>query len=356
MKLRLILLAVTIMTFSSCAIFNILVVGFAVGASGSSNSLAHQFNSLAYQNTSKEYADKYKNQLETDGKLLRSWHHYTVEEKTEQYILKIYYPETKQILRYTTFDTPNLFNKNGLHKEWWDNGQLKTEGAYNINQPIGKWSNYDFETGHLIKSGYYRKGIKEGKWHFYYPKTGRHKAEFNYSNNEKNGPFALYDKEEKVLAKGRYFKGELDHVDWSTKDTVELKSFLINNNDEMRPLYVEKTPSYEGCSGIPNNSGRQSCSDTRLIEYFYKSMQYPSFAREKNLEGIAVVGFTIDDAGRTKNIVVKNGVCDEIKAECIRIVEEMPNWTPATSNGENIAYSFEATFNFSLNIKPVTRY
>lgn len=350
MKLKFILLAVVVMAFSSCAVFNILVVGLVAGASSGDQNLprAYSFDDLSYQRTSKEYADKYKNQLEDGGKLWRSWHHYTVEEKDQKYILKVYYPETKQILKSTTFDNSNLFNKDGLHKEWWDNGQLKTEGEYAINLPIGKWSNYDFETGSLIKSGYYRKGVREGKWHIYYPETGRHKAEFNYSNNKKNGPFTLYDKKEKVLAKGRYFKGELDHVDWMTKDSLQLRHFLIDNSDESRPLFLEQMPAYEGCGEIKANINRGSCSATKLIEYFHGSMKYPDLAKEKRIEGIAVVSFLIDKTGKVGDIFVKNGLSDEIKAECIRIVKAMPNWVPAALNGENIDYRFDAYFNFNI--------
>jgi protein TonB len=66
------------------------------------------------------------------------------------------------------------------------------------------------------------------------------------------------------------------------------------------------------------------------------------------IEGTATVGFIVDKMGKINNIEVLNGVCDEIKTECIRIVEGFPNWSPAMRNGKPTSIAFILPIEFKL--------
>ena len=65
-----------------------------------------------------------------------------------------------------------LFTKEGICKEWWDNGNKKLEGNFKENKETGEWIFYD-NGGLIEKKGFFRKGFKEGKWTFYRKKCSK---------------------------------------------------------------------------------------------------------------------------------------------------------------------------------------
>jgi protein TonB len=74
-----------------------------------------------------------------------------------------------------------------------------------------------------------------------------------------------------------------------------------------------------------------------MYEYIGKHLVYPSLARENAKEGKVVLSFVIDAEGKVSMSEVERGIgfgCDE---EALRVINKMPNWTPATQNGKPVA-------------------
>jgi periplasmic protein TonB len=74
-----------------------------------------------------------------------------------------------------------------------------------------------------------------------------------------------------------------------------------------------------------------------MYEYIGKHLVYPSLARENAKEGKVVLSFVIDAKGKVSMSEVERGIgfgCDE---EALRVINKMPNWTPASQNGKPVA-------------------
>ncbi len=339
------IIAAIVTTSSSCFLLTMGLVGSLVTTKNSGNQNLYGW---AYQNTNDKYEALYKNQLEKNSTILRTWYHYTVEEvNTETYILKRYYPDTKQMTDFYTYSSPNLLIKNGTFEEWWDNGNPKMQGEYNYGQPSGKWSYYDAESGKTTKSGFFRKGVKEGKWSFFYKKNGKTKAEINYSNDQRNGPFKLFNEDDMLIANGLYFKGQIENITWQTEDSAAYQYFLTQDIEGTRGM-IQQMPSYEQCDDLEFEQSRIRCTDKKLLAELNSRIKYPSKAEDLSLEGVAIVRFVVDAEGKVTNVNVERGLCKEIKTELERVFEELPRWTAGKLDGKPIDVEYEIAIPFSL--------
>lgn len=85
-----------------------------------------------------------------------------------------------------------------------------------------------------------------------------------------------------------------------------------------------------------------------LMKYLRLNVRYPEVSREKKEQGKVVVSFIITKSGEVANVGIRDGVTEALNNEAIRVVEEMPNWTPAKHKGEvvNVAYLLPIKFHF----------
>ena len=80
----------------------------------------------------------------------------------------------------------------------------------------------------------------------------------------------------------------------------------------------------------------------------YKNIKYPVFAREYGIQGMAVMRFIVEKDGSVSEITSVRGICDDIRDECIRIVESMPKWVPGTQDGKAVRVQFYLPVRFRL--------
>ena len=87
--------------------------------------------------------------------------------------------------------------------------------------------------------------------------------------------------------------------------------------------YVEQHPEFKGGSA-------------ELDKYLDKTLQYPGWARENNVQGKVLVRFMVDESGAVTNVKIIKGIgygCDE---EAARVVAAMPLWKPGKINGRAV--------------------
>jgi periplasmic protein TonB len=87
-----------------------------------------------------------------------------------------------------------------------------------------------------------------------------------------------------------------------------------------------------------------------MYKYLSKNIQYPPLARENSVEGKVVLTFVVGADGKISQIEQvgkKLGWnCDE---EAIRVVKNMPKWTPGKQNGKAVTVKFTLPIRFQLN-------
>lgn len=73
-----------------------------------------------------------------------------------------------------------------------------------------------------------------------------------------------------------------------------------------------------------------------LSQWLGSNLQYPARAAESGVQGRVIVKFVVGKDGSVNNAQVVRGVDPLLDAEALRVVNEMPNWHPATDNGTPI--------------------
>jgi uncharacterized protein len=102
----------------------------------------------------------------------------------------------------------------GDWKEYYANGDLKSEGKYANGVKTGEWKYY-FSDGKTYETGKYDKNGKQtGKWLWYYPQPpiggkggGKIRRESNYTKGQEDGDFLEYNDSGMVITRGMYMDG-----------------------------------------------------------------------------------------------------------------------------------------------------
>jgi TonB family protein len=98
---------------------------------------------------------------------------------------------------------------------------------------------------------------------------------------------------------------------------------------------VEQNPEFPG--------GMQA-----LGMYLARNVRYPVEAQQNNTQGTVFVQFTVDKTGDIQGLRVKKGIgsgCDE---EAVRVVSQMPRWTPGVQNGRPVMTQYVLPIQFAL--------
>lgn len=268
------------------------------------------------------YKHWYKDKLEAGSKLLKWDQQFTMELlKSGEYMVKVYYPPTKQITTLGTFLDKNLMIKNGLYQENWDDGTIVNRGIYKNNLREGLWILNTYE------SGEFKNDQKTGEWKFSDPDTGITKFE-NYEEGKLHGKQITLDSLGNIILEKIYEHGR-----------------FISSTGEKQ---IDEMPRFPGCDEtIMSGPELIKCSREKLSHYMYTNLRYPRTALENNIQGKAVVQFTVDENGNLTDIKMLNGISQEITQEVIRLVKNMPRWKPGTRNGKpaKVVYTMPVQFN-----------
>ncbi len=316
--------------FTHLTVITTLLLLLSISASAQKN----EFN-----DSSKKYKKKYSDQLNEDEKIKKSWYHYVTTETTnKEHFARIFYPDTKQITSYVQYKSKKYKIKSGIAKYWTDEGILKSEGFYKNNFRAGLWKYYDRYEGYLNEIGVYKKGNKSGVWSSF-NNEGDTTAQYTYEQGIRHGAFIEYDSLGQIYNQGFY-----------DNDTILNQTKVDTVANELIEI-IEEFPMFKdhNCEGMEIYEDRKKCADTKMLHYIYGNLKYPPKARELGIQGRVIMQFVVSKKGEIEDINVLNGICDEIKNECIRLIKSMPEWNPGTQDGEPVKVMFTLPILFRLN-------
>lgn len=98
---------------------------------------------------------------------------------------------------------------------------------------------------------------------------------------------------------------------------------------------VEENPSFPG--------GRAA-----LMKWLNENINYPVIAAENGIEGRVIVQFVVSKTGQISDVRVARGVDPSLDKEAVRVVSNMPNWTPGRQNGTTVNVRFTLPVTFKL--------
>jgi TonB family protein len=105
------------------------------------------------------------------------------------------------------------------------------------------------------------------------------------------------------------------------------------DNDKVFQV-VEKMPEFPG--GIQ-----------MLMKYLSQNIKYPVEAQKLGIEGKVFCQFVITKEGKVGNVNVIRSVHPSLDAEAVRVIKDMPVWTPGEQKGEKVNVQYVLPINFN---------
>jgi len=108
-------------------------------------------------------------------------------------------------------------------------------------------------------------------------------------------------------------------------------------------------PRFPGCEDMDiAPEERRSCAEMKLLEFIYKSIKYPTIARENGIEGVPIISFVIEEDGSVSNAEIIQDLGGGCGKEALRIINAMPKWIPGKIDGEPVRVQFNLPIKFGL--------
>lgn len=123
-------------------------------------------------------------------------------------------------------------------------------------------------------------------------------------------------------------------LDGGTDNPVKVQISQEKSGDEIF-MVVEEQPMFPG--------GMEA-----LMKHLSKEIKYPKEALEKKTQGRVIVQFVVRKDGSITDAKVMKPVDPLLDAEALRVVSEMPNWTPGKQRGEAVNVRFTLPVMFRL--------
>ena len=118
-------------------------------------------------------------------------------------------------------------------------------------------------------------------------------------------------------------------------------------------LIAEQQPRFPGCEHLNlSRLEKDDCSKTKLIEFIYDHIKYPSIARENNIEGMCVIRFVVEKDGSIASIEVIKDIGGGCGLEAKRVVQLMNDmsqkWIPGLQRGRKVRVQYNLPVRFKL--------
>lgn len=151
----------------------------------------------------------------------------------------------------------------------------------------------------------------------FYKKSGVLASSGEYTNSVISGEWTIYDTNGEIDRKINY-------------DFSKLKNNKLN----------ESTDSIIADSSKYNEDSFQN--------YIMDEMFYPPLAALNKKEGKVIIGFAINTSGNVVDVEVKKKSFPDLDKEAMRVILNMPQWTPGYQRGKPVKVQFVIPLNFKL--------
>ena len=93
----------------------------------------------------------------------------------------------------------------------------------------------------------------------------------------------------------------------------------------------------------------ERCGPSGMMTFISQNVVYPQTSIEMNQQGRVFLSFVVEKDGSISNVRVERGVSIDLDREAKRVVNKMPNWSPAKSGGKLVRCKARLPINFQLN-------
>lgn len=118
---------------------------------------------------------------------------------------------------------------------------------------------------------------------------------------------------------------EIEFIPEVKEEVEEEKIFTI----------VEQMPSFPG-------------GESAMMKYLANNIKYPPIAKDAGIEGTVYVTFVVDENGNVKDVKVLRSIGGGTDEEAIRVVQNMPKWSPGKQRGKPVKVQYNLPIRFTL--------
>ena len=119
----------------------------------------------------------------------------------------------------------------------------------------------------------------------------------------------------------------------------------VRSEPQNKPQSVNSTRVYDVVEQMPSFPGGIS----GLRTYLNQNIRYPAEAQEICVQGRVVVSFVVEKDGHISDVTVLRSVDPSLDKEAVRVIRNMPRWSPGKQGGEPVRVRYNVPVSFRLN-------
>lgn len=143
-------------------------------------------------------------------------------------------------------------------------------------------------------------------------------------------------------------------------DPEQIESIDVDKSNGTKEIRVHMKSGDSGKSAAAGNSSDKKAYDTpevlpefpgglsAMMQWLANNIRYPKEAHDQDIEGKVVVRFVVTKEGKVTDPSIVKSVAPSLDAEALRVVGEMPDWTPGKNDGAAVDCGFALPINFKL--------
>lgn len=113
--------------------------------------------------------------------------------------------------------------------------------------------------------------------------------------------------------------------------------------------FVQQMPRFAGCEEIDGtNSDKKLCAERKMLKFIYSKINYPTIARENGIEGVVSISFIVEKDGTITSPEILRDIGGGCGKEALRVISQMPNWTPGYQRTQAVRVQFRMPIVFEL--------
>ncbi len=126
---------------------------------------------------------------------------------------------------------------------------------------------------------------------------------------------------------------------------VEITFEELEEENEEDPIFivVEEMPIFR-----PDICNTSTQGNVELMKYVGRTIQYPAVAAENSIQGKVYVTFVVSPSGQVTNVQISRGVHPALDKEAIRVVNNLPVFSPGKQRGKPVRVQYSIPIRFVL--------
>ncbi len=141
-----------------------------------------------------------------------------------------------------------------------------------------------------------------------------------------------------------------DDVEIEEEFMIDTEATVFTEVQEFTPIVVEEEEvEEEQIFTIVEDDPEFPGGQAALMQFLQGNLRYPTMAREAGIQGTVFVTFVVERDGSITDVRVLRGVGGGLDEEAVRVVRNMPRWTPGRQRGQAVRVQFNLPIRFVLN-------